>query len=164
MKIILSSCLMPLFVLAGAPAQAIEPFALLDDFLGDRIDNTIWSGIRRPDADTLDVAREVQGGELRLMGRTYADTPVPGERNSDRVRLFLNNSAPVTQMAARVRVKARPSRSVAVPTVPPLARCGCAWADFSLRPAARGHPVTGPTTSLPPSTSGEPRTRSTHRA
>ncbi len=106
MKIILSSCLALSLILAGAPAQAIEPWALLDDFLGDRIDESIWNGSRRPDADTLDVAREVQGGELRLMGRTYADTLLPGEVNSDRVRLFLNNPGPVTQMAALFRVNA----------------------------------------------------------
>ncbi len=106
MKIILSSCLALSLILAGAPAQAIEPWALLDDFLGDRIDKAIWNGSRQPDADTLDVAREVQGGELRLMGRTYADTLLPGEVNSDRVRLFLNNPGPVTQMAALFRVNA----------------------------------------------------------
>ena len=106
MKIILSSGLMLLFVLAGTPAQALEPFVLLDDFLGDRIDNAIWNGSRRPDSDTVDVAREVQGGELRLMGRTYADAPLPRATNSDRVRLFLNNSGPVTQMAASFRVNA----------------------------------------------------------
>ncbi len=106
MKIILSSSIMFLLVLAGAPAQAIEPFVLLDDFSGDRIDNAIWNGSRRPDSDTLDVARAVVGGELRLIGRTYADTPAPGAFNSDRVRLILNNSAPVTQMAASFRVNA----------------------------------------------------------
>ncbi len=51
MKIIPSSCLMLLFVLADAPAQPLEPFVLLDDFSGDRIDNAIWNGSRRPDSD-----------------------------------------------------------------------------------------------------------------
>jgi len=115
MKILLSSCLAFVLIVAGASAQATkpfswwffdEPFVVLDDFRGDRIDENIWNGSRRPDADILDVAREVRGGKLRLMGRAYANTPPPGERNDPRVRLFLNNSGPVTQMAARVRVKA----------------------------------------------------------
>jgi hypothetical protein len=103
-KIICSSGLALTLILIAPSVQALEPFALLDDFLGDRIDESIWNGSRRPDVDTLDLAREVIGGQLRLMGRTYADNPAPGERNDDRVRLFFNNPAPITQMLALVRV------------------------------------------------------------
>lgn len=106
MKIALSSYLVFLFVLSGAPAQAIEPFVLLDDFSGDRIDKDIWNGSWRPEGDVLDFAREIKGGELRLMSRTYADSPAPGQRNTTRVRLFPNNSDAITQMLALVRVDA----------------------------------------------------------
>ncbi len=106
MKIFLSSCLILLFVLAGTPAQAIEPFALLDDFSGDRINDGIWDGSRRPDSDILDVAREVKDGELHLLSRSYADFTPPGTTKNTAVRLFLKDGDSVTQMAARFRVNA----------------------------------------------------------
>jgi hypothetical protein len=104
-KIILSSPIMFLLVLTGAPVQALEPFALLDDFSGDRIDKSLWNGSQRPDVNVLDAAREVQGGELRLMNRSFGRLGAPGF-TLGRVRMFLNNSAPVTQMLALVRVNA----------------------------------------------------------
>jgi hypothetical protein len=105
-KSILSTGLIALFVLAAIPAQAIEPFVLLDNFSGDRINEDIWNGSRRPESDVLDVARGVKSGKLRLLSRSYADAPLPGDSNQTSVRLFLNDSEPVSQMAARFRVDA----------------------------------------------------------
>ncbi|MDH3690789.1 MAG: hypothetical protein OEU36_15180, partial [Gammaproteobacteria bacterium] len=70
------------------------------------INEGIWDGRRRPDSDILDVAREVQGGELRLLNRSYADFTPPGTTNFTAVRLFLDDSDLVTQMLARFRVNA----------------------------------------------------------
>jgi hypothetical protein len=106
MKSSLRSCLAGVLFLIGASAQAFEPFVLLDDFSGDRIDKNIWDGTRRPEADVLDFAREVTGGQLRLMSRSYADSAPPGQRSATAVRLSLPNSAAITQMLALVRVNA----------------------------------------------------------
>jgi hypothetical protein len=105
-KIIHSVWLTLTLILVALPAQALEPFALLDDFSGDRIDENLWNESRRPDADILDFAREVTGGELRLMGRSYADAPAPGGTNFTAVRLSLNNSDVINQALVRLRVNA----------------------------------------------------------
>ena len=116
MKAILSCCVTLLLSLGAASAQAggrfhppggtLEPFVLLDNFSGDHIDKTIWNGTRRPDTDVLDFAREVRHGRLHLKNRSYNDTSFPGGFNSTAVRLFLNNSDPVTAMRAWFRVNA----------------------------------------------------------
>jgi hypothetical protein len=107
-----------LSILAGTPsALAIEPFALFDDFSGARIDQGKWSGVRRPDSFVLDFAREVTGGNLRLMSRTFADpSAVPGSTgNPGRVRLQSTVSG-VTQILASVRVNAVEINDCTVPT------------------------------------------------
>jgi len=97
-----------LLFLAVPTAQALQPFALVDDFSGDRIDVSIWNGSSRPQSNVLDFAREVKNGELRLMNRTYSDpSATPGTIGDvGRVRLHFNNSGPVTQILALVRVNA----------------------------------------------------------
>ncbi len=110
MKAILSCCVTLLLALGAAPAQAgghtLEPFVLLDNFSGDRIDKTIWNGSRRPESHVLDFAREVRHGRLHLMNRSYNDSGFVGTNNSSAVRLFLNNSDPVTAVRAWFRVNA----------------------------------------------------------
>ncbi len=115
MKAILSCCITLLLALGAAPAQArgpvhppgdtLEPFVLLDNFSGGRIDKTIWNGTRRPESHVLDFAREVRHGRLRLMNRSYNDSGFGGT-NSSAVRLFLNNSDRVTAVRAWFRVNA----------------------------------------------------------
>jgi hypothetical protein len=119
MKIILGSAAVVLFLLAGTPpVQALEPFVVLDDFSGDRIDEGKWSGVRRPDSFVLDFAREVTGGQLRLMSRTFADpsAPLGSTGSAGRVRLQSTISGPVTQILAVVRVNAVELNNCAAPT------------------------------------------------
>jgi len=163
MKAILSCCVTLLLGLGAAPAQAgghtLEPFVLLDNFSGDRIDKTIWNGSRRPESHVLDFAREVRDGRLRLMNRSYNDSGFGGT-NSSAVRLFLNNSDRVTAVRAWFRIKAVEMRGCTDPSTG-SATFGWATRGISSRvgPTSPMGVLTLPTTCLSTSESGDCRTR-----
>ncbi len=104
MKTILCCGAALLLNFANVQVHALEPFVVLDDFSGNRIDETLWNGSRRTDSDIMDFARGVSFGRLHLLNRSFADTPPPGGTNFTAVRLFLNDSEPVTATRARVQV------------------------------------------------------------
>jgi hypothetical protein len=107
MKAILSSCVVLLVVLAGMPAQALEPLVLYDDFNAKRIDPERWSGMegfaapRNPNAEAL---RVLQGGVLWVKLTTYGNMSTNSDAQHGRFGLLLANPVQVTAMAAKVTV------------------------------------------------------------
>ena len=87
-----------------APATAVEPLATYDSFSGDRIDPQLWQGsdISR---FTVDAAREVSRGNLRLSNRSYADQSFSGGRVKRSVRLNFSDSDSVTSLLGWLNVR-----------------------------------------------------------
>jgi hypothetical protein len=107
MKATLGGCVVLLLVLAGIPAQALEPLVLYDDFNAKRIDPAKWSGTegfaaaRNPNAEAV---RVILGGALRVLLTTYGDMSASSDAQHGRFGLALANPGPVTAMAAKVTV------------------------------------------------------------
>jgi hypothetical protein len=85
-------------LLAASPAQALEPFRVYDRFTDKAIDPTHWSDNEK--------IREIRGGAMRLMQRTYGFggsdvgiTPTNWQSN-------LSNPQSITELKATVTVSA----------------------------------------------------------
>ena len=119
MKLVLSCCTLFLAILGSVSAQAVEPLALYDDFNGDSIDASKWSG--QQSGLLLDVAREIRGegrlhladvareipGErrLHLAAKALGIASFPGQTSGARVRLAFANSGAVEAIRAVVEVR-----------------------------------------------------------
>jgi hypothetical protein len=107
MKVMLSRGLVCWLVLAGMPAQAIEPLVLYDHFDAKRIDPEKWSGAegfaapRNPNAEAV---RVILGGALGVQLTTYGNMSANSDAQQGRFGLALANPVPVTAMAATVTV------------------------------------------------------------
>jgi len=107
MKAMLARGLVSWLVLAGVPAQALEPLVLYDHFDAKRIDPETWSGAvgfaapRNPNAEAV---RVIQRGALRVQLTTYGNMSANSEAQHGRFGLALANPDPVTAMAATVTV------------------------------------------------------------
>jgi hypothetical protein len=92
-----------ILMLAVFPANALEPFALYDDFTGDRIDPNKWIA-RDITGGVLDAVRVVNHNRLHLRSRAYSNTTFTGGRNRGDVRLNLANANAITAMRAHLVV------------------------------------------------------------
>ncbi len=113
MKTLLTTYISFAFVLAGAPAWALEPIVLYDDFKGGRhgflrgapIDPAKWRGTGLFEDEALNVAREIRFNRLRLMDRTHAqDTTSNSGRNRTAIRVAFPDPGAVTAMQTTARV------------------------------------------------------------
>lgn len=91
-------------VLAGVPAQALEPLATYDDFSVGFINPDKWFG-SESGGNGVDVVRQVVTKRLRLAYRSYADTNIDGGRRSSNLRLNFRNPSAVTAIGATVQVR-----------------------------------------------------------
>jgi hypothetical protein len=94
-------------VLYCAPAQAVEPLKLYDDFNSALIDPNKWFGSELGEAG-LDLVREAVRGKLRMATAAYGNTTSDTGRRQERVRLNFSRPNEVSEIVATVRIlKAR---------------------------------------------------------
>jgi hypothetical protein len=87
MRILLSGIILLLVCLVGAPAQAHDRWVLYDSFNSEFMDIERWATSERRDQGVmiLESVRELHGGRLHMMGRTFGNTSAPysGTRAGD---------------------------------------------------------------------------------
>jgi len=114
-RVVCSCCLILLIVLAGVPAQALEPLAPYDTFQGTLINPDKWFGgesfVLFPRSSTAAVVgwgtealREIQGNRLNMAYQAYGNTNANSGFIFSALNLFFTNPAAVTAIAASVKV------------------------------------------------------------
>ena len=105
MKVGLSLCLALAAILVTAPASAVEPFVLYDDFKTPLLDPDKWFGAEELNS-ILEVFRGTSSNRLVMENRAYGgdDTNVGRVRNTLSTRF--RGGAAVTAIRATVRVDA----------------------------------------------------------
>ena len=105
MKVGLGSCLALAVILGAAPASAVEPFVLYDDFKAPLLDPDKWFGTEEPNS-ILEVFRGTSSNRLVMENRAYGadDTNVGRVRNTLGTRF--RGGAAVTAIRATVKVDA----------------------------------------------------------
>ena len=109
MKVFISCCLVLVVIMAGTPAQALEPWVPYDNFngtpmeffLGKPIDPDKWRSGGYGEADILDCIREIRWNRLHILNRTYNFS---GYTNTS-VRLDFPYPEKVTAIRAAVMIK-----------------------------------------------------------
>jgi len=103
MKVSLSLCLALAAILVTAPASAVEPFVLYDDFRAPLLDPDKWFGTEEPNG-ILEVFRGTASNRLVMENRAYGanDTNLGRVRNTLSTRF--RGGAAVTAIKATVRV------------------------------------------------------------
>jgi hypothetical protein len=102
-KVGFSCCVVLLMLLAGIPAQALEPLALYDNFKGKVIDPDKWVRGEFPGAGT-DAVQEIKGNRLHMEYRAYGRTDSDTGLLTSALFLATTTPAAITAMAATVRV------------------------------------------------------------
>ncbi len=100
-------CLIALFLLTfGAPARALEPLVLYDDFSSTFIDEVRWSGTESHSAgaDILESVRQIQRGVLHIVNTTYADMSSNTGDSSGTTLLEFTDGDKITAIKANVQV------------------------------------------------------------
>jgi hypothetical protein len=74
-----------LTILLGAPAHAVEPLKLYDDFNSPLISSQLWFGSELGEAG-LDIVREALRGKLRMAAAAYGNPTTDSGRRQERQR------------------------------------------------------------------------------
>jgi hypothetical protein len=132
MKLVLKFGVLCMALVAGAPAKAVEPLALYDDFNAKSIDASNWSG--QISGSHLDVAREIHGNRLRLAARAFGNPTASGSAAS-RLRLAFVAPAAVEAIDATVEVRKVEATGCPVNTATPT-RSAMRLSGFFFKSAA----------------------------
>jgi hypothetical protein len=93
--------------LLSAPAHAVEPLRLYDDFNNPVLNPRKWFGSELGEAG-LDIVREAIRGKLRMAAVAYGDPTTDSGKRQERLRLNFTHPNSVSAIAAVARVvKAR---------------------------------------------------------
>lgn len=113
-----------LVVMAVIPVQALEPWALYDNFDRPLINPNKWSGSEGTDAgySSAEAGRLIQGGRLRIFYRGYANMTSNSEQLGGALVLRLTNPNPVTAIRTTVAVRAVEVRTCPLNPSPTVVR------------------------------------------